>query len=226
MPSAATISCASTRKRLPIDLHAAFEHHADHQLPRDVANVVTRVLEAECRCARDDAQSFDARERVDQLVGQRVAEGLARRIAGEVRERKNGDQPVDGVRREPGAQDRHVAALGKLDRQRIVAAFAVVVRSELAAQPPRLGADDRIGLGIEAARIAAKRGDTHGDLAQGVLFAALRVDDEMTKQALQLRGMAKRRAALQTLQRGLDLVVADDRTSRRAQDAGCIVIQG
>ncbi len=69
--------------------HAAFEDGVDAQLLAQAADGVVLPREAEARAARRDAQARQRAERVQQLLGDALAEVLLLRVAGEVEERKH-----------------------------------------------------------------------------------------------------------------------------------------
>jgi hypothetical protein len=105
--------------------HAAFEHMADLQLPRDLWHVDVLALEREGGIARGDPQRGDLGEVGDDVLGDAIGKILLLGIAAHVGEREhaNGDTaPHVGLgvldRRNLGrAQDEHVQrALNILDR--------------------------------------------------------------------------------------------------------------
>ena len=65
-----------SRSCVPERPDAALEHRADAQLAPDVAHVELAAAEAERRGARGDAQARQPGQRVDQILGQPVAEVL------------------------------------------------------------------------------------------------------------------------------------------------------
>jgi hypothetical protein len=136
-------------------LYGALQHQRGAEGAGDRRYALPRSLVTEGRGPGDDAQAADTRQRVDDLVGQRVAEHLVRRLAGEVGERQHRDNRFrNGSRRQPPPQHRQVAALRQFDHEGIVAALGFVVLGELAAQAPRLGTHDRVALRIEHRRVA------------------------------------------------------------------------
>ena len=76
---------------LAVLAHAAAQHVLDAELLAEGAEIVVRS-EVEGGGARDDAQLMDARERVDQLLGQAIAE-MSLIVGGtQVGERQHGDR--------------------------------------------------------------------------------------------------------------------------------------
>jgi hypothetical protein len=72
--------------------HAALQHRVHAKLLADAAQVLVLALELERRGAPDHLHAVDARERVQDLLGQAVGEELVLRIVGHVDEGQHGDR--------------------------------------------------------------------------------------------------------------------------------------
>ena len=72
--------------------HAAFEQCPDAERPPDLAHVRTRAAELEGGRSRRDAQAVDLRQRVDQLLGQPLAEVVLIAARAHVGERQHRDR--------------------------------------------------------------------------------------------------------------------------------------
>ena len=98
--------------RPPAVAHAALEHVAHAELPRDLAHIRSLALVDEAGVAGDDEQPAQARERGDDVLGDPVGEVLLLRLAAHVGEGQDGDRgPVRALtsalrpvrRREPAS---------------------------------------------------------------------------------------------------------------------------
>ena len=86
------------RSRSPALRTRPFQHLGGAEQRADGAHVLRLALEREHRRARRDPQPFDLRQRVDQLVGDAVAQILVFGVGARVDERKHGDR----AREQPG----------------------------------------------------------------------------------------------------------------------------
>ena len=103
------------RSRLPDAPHRALEHRGDAEPRAQIAHVLAQPLEREHRGARGDVEPLDLGERVDQLVGDAVAEVLVLGIGARVDER----QHRDGAGLARGAGRRGGNDLGHRRHQRV-----------------------------------------------------------------------------------------------------------
>ena len=102
---------------------AAFEHFRYAQRLGNAADVLVFALERECGRAGDDLEPWNASQRVDDFLGQPIAEVLVLLVAAHVLERQHDDRGLfDGLARgqliERGAQLAHrLEAVGRPFRQ-------------------------------------------------------------------------------------------------------------
>src|SRR5688572_4421256 len=75
--------------------HAAFEDRADVERLPDSADVLVLVSECERRGTRNDAQAWHAGQRVEDLLGETVAEVLVFLVRAEVGERQDRDRGLE-----------------------------------------------------------------------------------------------------------------------------------
>ncbi len=80
----------SWTKPVPSLADAAFEHRLDSQLLAHLPEIVSLPSELKRRRPRHHPQAFQPRQRVDEFLGEAVAEILLLRIGAHVRERQDG----------------------------------------------------------------------------------------------------------------------------------------